>query len=181
MAEGLKFCQSCGKPAPVAGFSLPAGVNLTSLDGVKGFINGLPFHKQRLALMAASVIGALSAFLPWYTARVMGLKITANSFGMKAMGERDSNTIGIISFVVFLVAIGLCFIRDRTKPMGKLKFVMIAPGAINLIIGISQFVVFNGADYAFLRDYGGIGLGLYMLVLISLALCAIPFVKPLEL
>ena len=181
LIEGLKFCQSCGKPAPGAGFNLPSGANMASLDGVKGFIGGLPFHKQRLALMLASFIGAISGFLPWFSAKYMGIKITANAFGMSAMGERESNPLGIISFIVFLVALGLSFIGDRQRPLGKLKFAFTATGAVNLLIGISQFVVFNSDEYAVVKEIGGIGFGLYMLVLMALAIGAIPFIKPLEL
>ena len=180
IADGLKFCQVCGKPAPGAGFSLPSGMNMASLDGVKGALSGLPFHIQRLAAMAASILGLLLGLCPWYSANIMGFKITVNAFRMSGMGQTESNTIGIIAFILFAAALGLCFVGDRGSPLGKHKFALTGIGALNLIIGISQFVQFKGEESGYMMQYGHVGFGLYMVILMALILGAIPFIKPLE-
>ena len=180
LADGLKFCQYCGQQAPGLGFKLPAGANAPSLDGAKKLIGGLNISIQRLALMVASFLGVLSGLFPWYSAKYAGITITANAFGVKALGESQGNVLGVISVVVFAAALVLCFLGDRRMPVGNRKFVFAAAGVVNLAIGISQFVVFNGEEYEMLKQVGGIGFGLYLLVLMAIAICAIPFVKQLE-
>ena len=154
------------------------------MQAASDFVSGLPaktgISLQRLVLMAASALGILFGLIPRYT-------FSSFVSGLLAMAGESSkppgySAFGWISTVVFAVSLALCFLGDRARPVGKLKAAFIATGGFNLLLGILQFVIFNSGDYKVLSQYGmgGIGFGLYLLVLMSIVVAAIPFIKQLE-
>jgi hypothetical protein len=176
LADGIQFCQGCGNKAPGAGFSLPSNVNL---DSAKNFAVGLNIHLQRLALMAASVLGLLGCLMPWFGVNIMGFRITVNAFRAKGAGESGFHLLGTIVFVLFAASLVLClFHGNRAAPAGQLKFAFAGCGGLALLIGITRF--FSEEYEAISMFGGGARLGLILVILMSAALGAIPFIKQLE-
>jgi len=67
-------------------------------------------HKQRLAIIIASVIGILSVFMPWANVPIRGSINAMEQFG-------DAGSFGVKIILLFAVPIVLAFLGDRTKPM----------------------------------------------------------------
>ena len=179
LADGIQFCQGCGNKAPGAGFNLPSGVNL---DSAKKLAGRWSIHIQRLALIAASVLGLLGCLLPWYGIRFGGAtRLTVNAFRAKAPGfGNEIHAFGLIVVLLFTVSLALCFLYgNRAEPVvGNFKFFFAGVGGLNLLIGISRFF---SEGFDLIRNAGGsVWLGLFLVILASAAITAIPFVKQLE-
>jgi len=176
------YCTHCGR-AFFGGTSIkmPTNINLQAAGDFVGGLGGkLGMSMQRMVLAAASVLGILFGLVPRYSITSTAKAMIAYSGG--GFPNAAYTLFGWIATIVFAVVIGLCFIGNRAATIGKLKKAVIACGAVNLLLGILQFVAFNAGDYKQMSsmNMGGIGFGLYLLVLMSAVVCAIPFIKRLE-
>ncbi|MCZ2222306.1 MAG: hypothetical protein LC122_01555 [Chitinophagales bacterium] len=124
-------------------------------------------HKQRIAILIVAGIGALGTFLPWVHAPIVG----------SVPGSSGSD--GWITFILFVITIGLCFVGNRTKTL-KLGFLVgaIVPSLLASIIAIIKIIDFNSkmssadVDNPFAKAITqtvGIGIGLYLIVLAGIA------------
>ena len=64
-------------------------------------------NKQRLAILITAAVGALSTFMPWVKAPIIG----------SVPGSDFDNGLGWISFGLFAVAIVLCLLDDKQKKL----------------------------------------------------------------
>lgn len=124
-------------------------------------------NKQRIAILIAASIGALGTFLPWVHAPIVG----------SVPGSSGSD--GWITFILFVITIGICFIGNRTKTL-NLGFLIgaIVPSLLASVIALIKIIDFNsktsgmGDDNPFakaLTQTVGIGIGLYLIVLAGIA------------
>ena len=89
------------------------------------------FHIQRAALGAAAILGALSTFMPWLSAPVIG-----TVYG--TAGD------GWITLVLFIPCLAFAWLGDRLIPLeGWRQFAASIPPAIAGMIGIWKIVGFN--------------------------------------
>jgi len=189
LPEGMKFCQGCGHQAPGMGFSMPSGgsINIQAASGFIGDVtNKLGITLQRLAIAVTCLLGFIACLLPWYSVSAMGATASANAFSITrggfGMNASIFNFFGFLSVIGFVVMLILCFIGNRGGPLGKLRIGCIVCAILCLLgVGIC-LVIFGSGDYKTLSSVagGGIGFGLILALLMSLALGAIPFIKKLE-
>lgn len=127
--------------------------------------------KKRFALAVAAVLGMLATFLPWV--KISGLAAMVRSSVNGTEGD------GWITLVLFAVVLGLVvFMGDRAKPLtGWYRYVPLAVGAINLIIGLYDLGQLSAAAEKMGR-YGSAtpGFGIWLLILMAIAMIVIPFV-----
>ncbi len=119
-------------------------------------------HKQRLAVVISAGLGVIATFLPWV------------SVSMGFLGNYSVSGISIWpGMLTFLACVGagvLAFLgADRTKPIeaNYVKFVAIA-GAVPFIIIVLNMLGAMGS--------GGLGIGIYLAILATAAIVAVPFV-----
>lgn len=124
-------------------------------------------YKQRIGIIIAAAIGALGTFLPWVHAPIIG----------SVPGSYGSD--GWITFILFVITIGLCFVGKRTEPL-KLGFLVgaIIPSLLASIVALIKIIDFNSqmgnavSDNPFskaMTQTVGIGIGLYLIVLAGIA------------
>jgi hypothetical protein len=197
--EGGGVCPHCGVQVPVGSgqrcthcgraFSGGATVNLPAnlnLEGMSKFASGLSdklgISVHRMIICAAAILGMLACLLPWYGAResFMGYtaRLTVNAFRARVSAAGFSvsevHGLGIVVFILFILAIALCFLENKIKPLEKFgKFVYAGIGGLAFIITITRF----GNEYF---EGGGIRFGFILLLLMSIAVGALPFIKKLE-
>lgn len=113
-------------------------------------MNFQTMSKQRKFVLIAAIIGLIAMFLPWIN---LGLFGSVN--GM--------HSEGIIVFLCFLGAAGVCLAGDQTKTLDKtFWFIALACGAIASLINVINF--FRAID-----ALGFFGIGFYLAILASLA------------
>ncbi len=125
-------------------------------------ITALNIAKQRLIFMAVSFLGMIAIFFPWVGVRHYNASATGLQGG-----------VGWVTFVAFAVMIALSFLGDRKKPMNELKYAGTGIALITLVYTILTITQTAG-DGVYPH------FGLYWLMLISLGLGALPFIKKLE-
>ncbi|MCL2628848.1 MAG: zinc ribbon domain-containing protein [Oscillospiraceae bacterium] len=191
LIDGLKFCQSCGYQVPGMGFSMPSGgsLNIQAASSLVSGVSGkLGLSLQKMVIAVACVLGVIACFLPFFRSSAMGITVTANAFSISGgalgalTGGNVMNILGIPAVIFFGIMLVMCFIGDRAAPLGKRKTVFIIFGILNVIVGIINFAVFGGGTYKVMSNIagGGVGFGLYMMILMSVAIVVVPFVKKLE-
>jgi len=172
--EELRYCESCGYQTPVASLRIPAELNAASLDNVKGFVSGLNIIKQRLALMGASLLGIIAIFMP-----MVSLDSSLNSNERRFI-ESSMNlnwmadSIGWIVLIFLVLPVVLCVMGDRTRPLGKAKIGVVISGVLIASIDVIRIIAINGEQYI------NPGFGMFLMLIASIALCVIPFIKQLE-
>lgn len=119
-------------------------------------------HKQRLAVIIAAGAGVIATFLPWV------------SVSMGFLGNYTISGISIWPGILTLLLCGgagvLAFLGDdRNRPIESsyVKFVAIA-GAIPFLIILLNILRALGT--------GGLGIGIWLALLASAAIIAVPFV-----
>jgi hypothetical protein len=119
-------------------------------------------HKQRLAVVISGGVGVIATFLPWV------------SVSMGFLGNYSVSGISIWpGMLTFLACVGAGVLAvlgaDRTKPIeaNYVKFVVIA-GAVPFIIIVLNMLGALGS--------GGLGIGVYLAILATAAIVAVPFV-----
>jgi len=116
----------------------------------------------------------------------MTVRVSINAFRLRAsmgsMSENEFHLFGFFAFILFVVSLVLALLLGKKdQPLGELKYAFVGTGALNLVICISRFITVNGQSMSEAREYGfRIGIGLLLLLVTSIALAAIPFIKPLE-
>jgi hypothetical protein len=124
-------------------------------------------HKQRIAILIAASIGALGTFLPWVHAPIVGTV------------PGSSGSDGWITFILFALSIGLCFVGNRKETL-KVGFLVgsMVPSLLASIIALIKIIDFNSkmssavVDNPFAKAITqtvGIGIGLYLIVLAGIA------------
>lgn len=89
------------------------------------------FHIQRAGLGVAAIIGALTTFMPWLTAPIVG-----TVYG--TAGD------GWITLALFIPSLALTWLGDRLQPIsGSRRFFAAVPPAIASLIGIWKIVGVN--------------------------------------
>ena len=177
-----KFCTYCGRSF--------FGESSISADNLIGELSRkLDMSIQRMALAAAAFVGIISCFMTWYRVGTFGFTVlTANAFRVKyqvaGLGSSVNSVInswGFLTVFVFIAALALCFFGNRSVTIGKSRSAFIAFGTVNIILSIVNMVVFNGIRHgSYVNVGGGIGFGLILMVLMSIAVGAVPFIKKLE-
>ncbi|NBT35743.1 MAG: DUF4339 domain-containing protein [Betaproteobacteria bacterium] len=137
------------------------------------------FHIQRAGLGVAAIIGALTTFMPWLTAPIVGTVYGTAGDGWGTLA-------------LFIPALVLTWRGDRLQPIGGVKrFVAAVPPAIASMIGIWKIVDINMRLSKMNSDMAGnpfgtalarvastttqTGIGLYLLVLSGAAAAAAVF------
>lgn len=129
-----------GVPAPTADDLKPkveAAARATA-DAAKAAIKTLAaskpiagFHIQRAVLGASAILGALTTFMPWLTAPVVG-----TVYG--TAGD------GWITLVLFVPALVFTWLGDRLRPIGGWqRFAAAIPPAMAAVLGVWKIVDFN--------------------------------------
>ena len=89
------------------------------------------FHIQRAGLGVAAIVGALTTFMPWLSAPIVG-----TVYG--TAGD------GWITLALFIPALVLTWLGDRLQPIsGSKRFLAAIPPAIASLIGIWKIVGLN--------------------------------------
>jgi len=159
---------------PGVAFRLPAELNTASLDNVKGMVSGLKICKQRLALMAASLLGIIAIFMPMVTIDSSVNHVTRialqNSMDLTWMADM----IGWIVLIFLALPVVLCVMGDRSRPVGKAKIGIVISGALIAAITVIRIIAINGEQYI------NPGFGMFLMLIAALGLCVIPYLKKLE-
>ena len=118
---GAAFCDKCGAKMQSVGTPANSG----------NLIMGL--HKQRAAVLFASIVGGISLFLPWVASPFFG---TQNIFA----GLSPIFIIGILAFFVFTIVEVL---RGKTSEQlaEKDKKEVIGFGITGVVIGILTIII----------------------------------------
>ena len=182
------FCTKCGTSLPTgAGFCTKCGtkvadaVNNPSTNTPNHAPNtntGIPstpsnasnliigLHKQRVAILAASVIGTLSMFLPWATSIFWDGTVTWNAF------QFEIGAIGGFAVLLFFgIPIAMALLGNRSKELTvKRRNWCIWDGVVGVIYGIWFITHINGLPWETqLRE------GLFLMMLTSAAVAASAF------
>jgi len=181
------YCTSCGRA--FYGGASSGNINLKSAEE---FISGLSYKLnmsvQRMALAVASILGLLACLTPWYSAvgRV-GFKVTANAFRVTGLGipytNSTPNFFGTLVFIAFAAALTISFLGNKANPIGKRRYLIVVGGGISLLSAIINSVMLNNLSTNTLITQlgsGSIRFGLYLALLMTIAVGVIPFVKHLE-
>jgi len=189
LPDGLKFCQVCGQQIPGMGFNLGnignignvGGVKIpVSFDEAKGIAGGLKINLQRLVIAGASLLGAICLFMPLISIKGEG-KMYADAIRNTIVTRWMEDGVGWFLLACFVVPLVISLLGNRAYPLGKLKFVCIPCGAIVAFIDVVRLVAFRDIVYdSYLSEVTSFGFGMYLLLIPSIALCVIPFIKKLE-
>lgn len=103
-------------------------------------------HKQKSIIAAACGAGMIATFLPW-----------ASVLGMTVNGTKGD---GLISIVLFAIALLLTMIGDRTQALGGGSYWgVVVCGAAALALGIYEIIDIKSK----LKGFGTLGIGVYIL------------------
>jgi len=123
-------------------------------------------NKQRIIVLATTGVGVLSCLMPWAKVQVLFFSDTVSGLGVWT---------GWFTFLGFILA-GIFAILgdDKTKSIekDKTKFVTIG-GAVALVFVLLTMLIWGTGEGSRLMTFG---LGMYLALLSSIALIAIPFV-----
>lgn len=120
-------------------------------------------HKQRLAVMIAAGVGVLSTFLPW-------VSVSMGFLGNYTASGLSLGWPGYLTFLGCAAAGVFAFLGDdRNAPIDSafVKFVAIA-GAVPFLVVLLNVIRAVSS--------GGLGFGIWLALLASLAIVAVPFV-----
>ncbi|HIP36210.1 MAG TPA: hypothetical protein EYG85_05095 [Crocinitomix sp.] len=123
-------------------------------------------NKQRIIVLIAAGIGALSCFLTWATVGISFFRMSIN--GVKSGWE------GKIALLGFILAIIFAVLGDRNAPIekDKKKFVMIG-GIIGLAMTLLAMIGMSVQEGSSMVTFG---IGIYLSLLAGIAVTASPFV-----
>lgn len=112
-------------------------------------------HRQRLFIVIAAAIGAISVFLPWRT-------VSVGFFGASmSEGMNGFNGAGVVAFFCFLVAGILSFAGDQTSHLPKKSWVgVLILAVVALNCAIIYLIKVKTSGYGFMEL--GIGYGCYL-------------------
>lgn len=118
-------------------------------------------HKQRLLVVAASTIGAISIFLPWISLTIFGLTISASGYEVWD---------GWVVFGLCGAAIAMALTQgDKTTEMDQdVKKKVIGFGA-----GIAGFMLF---ELVVRIGFSAAGFGAFLALLAGIGILAAPFI-----
>jgi hypothetical protein len=103
-------------------------------------------HKQKSIILAACGAGMIATFLPW-----------ASVLGMTVNGTKGD---GLISIVLFAIALLLTMIGDRSKALGGGSYWgVVVCGVAALALGIYEIINIKSK----LKGFGTLGIGVYVL------------------
>lgn len=162
-------------------------VSLPSVPPIPLMSNiGGKMHPQRLALIVASIVGAVGAFLPWVHVPIVG-----SIPGIKGDGR--------ITLALFLLSLVLCLIGDKSTHInGRVRWGTVTPGFIAAVIGLWKIFQFDSAmsdmcssvsdikNIPFAPDFAqsigqavssatSVGIGLYAVIFAGLAMPILGF------
>ena len=116
-------------------------------------------HKQRLALIVATLAGIAATFLPWAT--VMGMTINGT------VGD------GWISLIIFAIIAILTLLGNKNMPLkGGMLIAAIVMALLALVLGIYEIMNIGKTG----GDFVEIGFGLYILVAAAVGCLILPIV-----
>ncbi len=127
-------------------------------------------HKQKIGILITAGVGAFATFLPWVHAPIIG-------------SVPGSSGDGWITFILFGIAAGLCFIGKKTISIKNilLIIIMISSG-LAAAVGLYKIIDFKSkmsgvdTDNPFveaLTQTAGIGVGLYLVVIAGISVIII--------
>ena len=123
-------------------------------------------NKQRIIVLITAGVGVLSCLMPWAKVQVLFFSDSVSGLGVWT---------GWFAFLGFILA-GIFAILgdDKTKSIekDKTKFVTIG-GAVALLFILLTMLIWSNSEGSQLMTFG---LGMYLALLSSIALVAIPFV-----
>jgi hypothetical protein len=123
-------------------------------------------HKQRKYVLILAAIGAISVFLPWFTANAEGLGIQLN------VSENGFHGTGILVFLAFVGTAVLALVGDQSRIMDRTTWMAtLCGGAVALL-----FVIINLARTPSGEVFGiaqaGPGFGIWISLLASIGTLA---------
>jgi len=113
--------------------------------------------KQRKLIVLLSIIGMISAFLPWI---IIG-ETTMSSFS-------GDGTYGLMVLLLFFITLILAVIRYKHVLEGVMLYISILPSIIALGVGIEFMTKVSGSGF--------VGYGIYILLITSLLVPLVGFV-----
>jgi len=126
------------------------------------------FHLQRIAIIGAASVGALSIFMPWVTMPMVGT----------VSGARGD---GWLTFLLFIPPIVLALRGNKLAPLtGGTRIGAAVPAALAGAMGLYKIVQFNSAmtgagnGHPLAAAFAGavrLRFGVYLLVLAAIAVC----------
>lgn len=127
-------------------------------------------HKQKIGILIATGVGAMATFLPWVHAPIIG-------------SVPGSSGDGWITFILFGIAAGLCFIGKKTISLKNILLIIImVSSGLAAAVGLYKIIDFKSkmsgvdTDNPFveaLTQTVGIGLGLYVVVIAGISVIII--------
>ena len=141
-------------------------------------------NKQRLAMVVSSVIGAISVFLNFVGLKAVagGQNVDIQSFwGMKTQYSGLDYPTAILALIGFLAIAGLSFVGNYQKELPtKFRVGQVVLAVFNLLMAIITFAqAASKTGQSTVNGYGleaNFGLGIWLLVLASVAVLVVPFV-----
>jgi glucan phosphoethanolaminetransferase (alkaline phosphatase superfamily) len=181
------FCNNCGKQLQEGvtctcqqSFQPAGGANREGfVKTLGGIADKLGMSLHRLFICAAGVLAILGCFLPWYSVRLLGTTIASgNAFRAKAsffgISMTEAYGLGIIIFILIAAVVAYCFLENKIEPIKQhAKFIFAGAGGVICLLTIIS-IASNAEDGV------RIGFGVILVLLMSAAIGAIPFIKKLE-
>lgn len=113
-------------------------------------------NKQRLLILISAAVGILSIFLPWVS--------------LGPISVSGSSGDGVLLLFILAPVIIISLIGDKSKNLSGAKlFVTLGLGVLALIISI--YTMSNLSK----MPMGSLGVGLYLSIISSIGVCALPF------
>ena len=133
-------------------------------------------NKQKIVLVVIAAVGILATFMPWVNVPIVG-----------SINGTQGGGPGWITLGLFAVALVVSLLGDRSKALiSPNLYGVVLPGAIAAIYAIYKIVKFrsamgdmDGGDNPFAAALGSsvsVGVGLYLVALVGIALVIVPFV-----
>lgn len=133
-------------------------------------------HKGRITLIIVSVIGMISAFLPWRTVSLAGLKSLGLSVGKDSLSQLGIDlNLGYVSLIGFFIIGIVAFLGNREKMIsqGIPKMSVLVLAGLLGVYHLFVVIIF------LLTKHESPSFGLYLALAASLLAVIVPYVfKP---
>jgi hypothetical protein len=129
-------------------------------------------HKQRMAMLGTGIAGMMGTFLPWATVSIGPIAI------ITVIGKDVGD--GWITLALFIPVVVLALMGDKKLPLlSKKRLGAVIPAGLALLMGIYEILnvskIAGGG-----KSLGGlkvtVGFGLYLIILMSVAVIVSAFV-----
>jgi hypothetical protein len=123
-------------------------------------------HKQRKYILVLAAIGAISVFLPWFSANAEGLGVQLS------VSENGFHGTGILVFLAFVGTVVLALAGDQSRVLDRTTWMAtLCGGAIALLFVVINLARTPSGD-AFGIAQAGPGFGIWISLLASIGTLA---------